>query len=146
MKNIYTYGGQPAKCHLTVGCLLANKAAGKRMTQVTAFDAEEALAEIKKHTQLLLVTIGAGSAGDIILSYMSDLCGDTENPPRHAKAFGNLRAIREQLAEERSKALSGYRKAVLNHSFPDKATSVAMPTTELAKLQEELEKVQPIHQ
>lgn len=37
MKSIYTYGGQPAQRHLTVQCLLDNKAAGKRMTQVTAF-------------------------------------------------------------------------------------------------------------
>lgn len=44
MKNIYTYGGQYAQRHLTVGCILKNKAAGKRMTQVTAFDAEEAAA------------------------------------------------------------------------------------------------------
>jgi len=39
MKHIYTYGGQPAQRHLTVGCLLKNKASGTRMTQVTAFDA-----------------------------------------------------------------------------------------------------------
>ena len=37
--------------------------------------AEDALAEIKKYSKLILVTIGAGSSGDIILSYMSDLSG-----------------------------------------------------------------------
>lgn len=279
MKNIYTYGGQPAQRHLTVACLLKNKADGKRMTQVTAFDAEEAaaaatqdidtltidchtvaairaaaphifitaaqtmrqyvtedealggaidtmvkgadaiysprglgtieriaregisvqghtglfparstqfgglrtigktaeealslmqdfrrleeagayccevecvaeeaLAEIKKHSKLLTVTIGAGSSGDIILSYMSDLCGDTINPPRHAKAFGDLRSIREQLEQERLKALAGYRAAVMDGSFPDAATSVSMPAVELEKLKEGLDKLQPVHQ
>lgn len=278
MKNIYTYGGQPAQRFLTVGCLIKNKADGKRMTQVTAFDAEEAsaaaeqkidtitidstttreirtaephifitaaqtmrqyvtedealggaietmvngadavysprglgtieriaregisvqghtglfparstqfgglrtigktaeealgllqdfrrleeagaysaevecvaeeaLAEIKKHSNLVLVTIGAGSSGDIILSYMSDLCGDTENPPRHAKAFGDVGSIRKQLMAERSKALSGYRAAVMDGSFPDAATSVSMPTAELEKLKEGLDKLQPVH-
>lgn len=279
MKNIYTYGGQPAQRHLTVGCLMKNKAAGKRMTQVTAFDAEEAaaaaeknidtltidcgtieevraaaphifitaaqymrqyvtedealggaidtmakgadaiysprglstierianegisvqghtglfparstqfgglrtigktaeealsllddfrrleeagaycaevecvadeaLAEIKKHTKLLLVTIGAGSSGDVILSYMSDLCGDTPNPPRHAKAFGDVGSIRKQLAAERLKALEGYQAAVMDGSFPDKETSVSMPSNELDKLKEGLDRLQPVHQ
>ncbi|MEO9825868.1 MAG: 3-methyl-2-oxobutanoate hydroxymethyltransferase [Paracoccaceae bacterium] len=279
MKHIYTYGGTPAQRHLTVSCLIKNKAAGKRMTQVTAFDAEEAaaaaeqqidtltvdcgtiesirtaaphifitaaqymrqyvtedealggaidtmakgadaiysprglstieriaregisvqghtglfparatqfgglrtvgktaeealsllqdfrrleeagaysaevecvaeeaLAEIKKHSNLVMVTIGAGTSGDIILSYMSDLCGDTENPPRHAKAFGDVGTIRKQLAAERLKALGGYRGAVMDGSFPDAATSVAMPKPELEKLKESLAKLQPVHQ
>ena len=42
MKHIYTFGSQPAQRTLTVGCLLKNKAVGKRMTQVIAFDAGEA--------------------------------------------------------------------------------------------------------
>ena len=279
MKQIYTYGGQPAQRHLTVGCLLKNKADGKRMTQVTAFDAEEAaaaadqsidtltidtgtitdiraaaphifvtaaqymrqyvtedealagaietmakgadaiysprglktieriahegisvqghtglfparstqfgglrtigktadealalmqdfrrledagayccevecvaseaLAEIKKHSKLLTVTIGAGASGDIILSYMSDLCGDTSNPPRHAKAFGDVGSIRKQLAAERAKSLKGYRDAVMDGSFPDAATSVSMSASELDKLKEGLDKLQPLHQ
>ncbi len=108
--------------------------------------ADEALAAIKPHTNLLLVTIGAGSSGDIILSYMSDLCGDTENPPRHAKAFGDVGSIRKQLAEERQKSLAGYRAAVMDGSFPDEATSVSMPEPELDKLKEGLEKLRPLHQ
>ncbi len=108
--------------------------------------AEEALAEIKKHTNLLLVTIGAGSSGDVILSYMSDLSGDTPNPPRHARAFGDVGSIRKQLAAERSKALKGYRAAVMDRSFPDAATSIAMPENELDKLREGLDKLQPVHQ
>ena len=279
MKRIYTYGGQPAQRYLTVECLVKNKAAGKRMTQVTALNPEEAaaaaeqkidtltidcetvaeirtatpyifitaaqsmrqyvtedealggaitamtngadaiysprglgtieriaregisvqghtglfparstqfgglrtigktadealslmqdfrrleeagayscevecvaqqaLAEIKKHSSLVTVTIGAGSSGDIILSYMSDLCGDTENPPRHAKAFGNVLSIRKQLAAERLRALAGYRNAVMDGSFPDESTSVSMPETELEKLKEGLYKMQPLHQ
>lgn len=279
MKHIYTYGGQPAQRHLTVGCLFENKAVGRRLTQVTAFDAEEAaaaaeqaidtltidcdtiseiraaaphifitaaqymrqyvtedealggaidtmakgadaiysprglstieriaregisvqghtglfpsratqfgglrtvgktadealnllqdfrrleevgaysaevecvaeeaLAEIKKHSKLILVTIGAGSAGDVILSYMSDLSGDSDNPPRHAKAFGDVGAIRKQLSVERAKALAGYRAAVMDGSFPDAANSVSMPAPELEKLKEGLDKLQPVHQ
>jgi len=53
---------------------------------------------------LLLVTIGAGSAGGIILS---DLSGDTPEPPRHAKAFGNVSKSRLELEAERARALTG---------------------------------------
>ncbi len=108
--------------------------------------AEEALAEIQKHSKLLTVTIGAGSSGDIILSYMSDLCGDTEHPPRHAKAFGDLRSIRKKLESERLKALAAYRAAVMDGSFPDAKNSVSMPGSELEKLKEGLDKLQAVHQ
>lgn len=107
--------------------------------------AEEALAEIKKHSKLFLVPIGAGTAGDIILSDMSDLSGDTPNPSRRARAFGNVGAIRQQLRDERAAALAGYRAAVMDGSFPDAATSVAMPAAELEKLKEGLDKRQPVH-
>ncbi|MDW3222516.1 MAG: 3-methyl-2-oxobutanoate hydroxymethyltransferase [Paracoccaceae bacterium] len=278
MKHIYTYGGQLAARHLTVGCILKNKAAGKRMTQVTAFGAEEAaaaadaqidtltigcdtvqtirsaaphifitaaqamrehvteddalggainamvqgadaiytprslrhieriaregisvqghsglfparatqfgglrtvgktaqealdllhyfrqledagayavevecvaeeaLAEIGKHTNLVTVTIGAGSSGDIILSYMSDLSGDTENPPRHARAFGDVGRIRKELRAERTRALQSYHAAVMEKAFPDESTTVFMPADELEVLRERLEKLQPVH-
>ncbi len=108
--------------------------------------AEEALTEIMKHSKLLTVTIGAGSSGDVILSYMADLCGDTENPPRHAKAFGDLRSIRQKMAAERNRSLAAYRAAVMDRSFPDAATSVSMPSAELEKLQEGLDKLRPLHQ
>ncbi len=123
----------------------------RRLEEAGAYSAEvecvadDALAEIKKHTRLILVTIGAGSSGDIILSYMSDLCGDTEDPPRHAKAFGDVGTIRKQLAAERNKALSRYRNAVMDGSFPDAATSISMSAAELDKLKEGLDKLQPLH-
>lgn len=278
MKRIYTYGGAPATRHLTVGCILKNKAAGTRMTQVTAFDAEEAaaaakaqidtltvgcdtvgmirlaaphifitaaqamrehvtedqalagaieamtkgadavytprslrhieriahegisvqghsglfparatqfgglrtvgktaqealdlmryfrqledagayaveaecvaeqaLAEISKHSNLVTVTIGGGSSGDIILSYMSDLSGDTDAPPRHARAFGDVGRIRKELRAERAKALQGYRAAVMDRSFPDAETTVFMADNELERLREGLDKLQPVH-
>jgi 3-methyl-2-oxobutanoate hydroxymethyltransferase len=77
---------------------------------------------------------------------MSDLSGDNDNPPRHAKAFGDVGSIRKKLSAERAKALAGYRLAVMDGSFPDAATSVSMSALELDRLKEGLDKMQPVHQ
>ena len=108
--------------------------------------ASEALAEIRKHTSLITHSIGAGAAADMIFLFMEDICGDNPSPPRHAKAFGDLLSIRQQLRDERQSALCDYKTAVENGSFPDAATSIAMPVDELEKLREALDKRQPVHQ
>jgi 3-methyl-2-oxobutanoate hydroxymethyltransferase len=107
--------------------------------------AEDALAEIRKHTNLVISSIGSGSAADIIFLFMSDLTGDTENPPRHARAWGDLRAIRQKLDEEMLNALIGYRRDVLNGSFPDVSVSSSMPDSERDKLLEQLERRTPFN-
>lgn len=107
--------------------------------------AEDALAEIRKHSNLVTSSIGSGSAADIIFLFMSDLTGDTESPPRHAKAWGDLRSIRQKLDEERLNALTGYRRDVLNGSFPDASVSSSMPDSERDKLLEQLERRTTFH-
>jgi ketopantoate hydroxymethyltransferase len=279
MKNIYTYGGQPARRNLTIDCLRANKAAGKKMTQVSAVDegearacqemgidlitisdldydavragapdtfitssqtmcqyfepqecltaamkaaekgadaiftprgmgivelianeglavqghvglvprkstltgglrtfgktaeeamkllewmrryedagaaavevecvAVEALQAINSKTTLLTHSIGAGSGGDIIFSFMEDICGDVENPPRHAKAWGDVATIRKALAAERDKSLTGFRTDVQSGAFLDAAHTVGMLPGEAEKLSEALDRWTPLHQ
>ena len=41
LRNIYTYGGRPARRNLTVADIRANKAAGVKMTQVSAQTRDE---------------------------------------------------------------------------------------------------------
>lgn len=279
MKNIYTYGGRPARRNLTIACLQANKAAGRKMTQVSAINADEAgacaamgidlitiadhdiedvraaapetfvtgsqtmvqymtedealaaamrcaekgadaiftprglktierlsgeglavqghvglvprkstligglrtfgktaeeamqlfqdfkrledagavaaevecvaveaLQEIGPRTSIVTHSIGAGSGGDIIFSFMEDICGDVENPPRHAKAWGDVLSIRKQMQAERGRALGGFRDDVTSGAFPDAAHTVPMTAGEQEKLQEALDKWSPTHQ
>ncbi len=108
--------------------------------------ATEALAEISKHTSLVTHSIGAGTAADMMYLFMEDICGDNPDPPRHARAFGDLRSIRKQLNDERKRALECFKEAVESGSFPDAATSISMPGDELDKLREALDKRQPLHQ
>lgn len=105
--------------------------------------ADDALAEISKHTSLVTNSIGAGSAGDVIFLFFEDICGESENPPRHARSWGDGAAIRRQLDAERRKAVKGFHDAVMSGSFPDAAHSVSMHPTEKDSLLEALDKRMP---
>ena len=108
--------------------------------------AVQALQAINHKTSLLTHSIGAGSGGDIIFSFMEDICGDVENPPRHAKAWGDVLSIRRQLAAERERALTGYRTDVQSGAFPDAEHTVGMLPGEEAKLHEALDRWRTLHQ
>lgn len=118
--------------------------AGAYATEVECV-ASEALAEIRKHSSLVTHSIGSGPAGDVTFLFMEDLGGDVENPPRHAKAFGNMLSIRKELNAERGRALRAFCSAVQDRSFPDEAHSVAMPAQEHDKLCEALDKWKSVH-
>ena len=117
----------------------------RRLERAGAYAAEvecvavEALQEMNSRTTLVTHSIGGGSGGDVIFMFLVDICGDTETPPAHARAFGDVRSIREQLAAERLRALRAYRTAVTDGNYPDAATSVAMLPDEHAKFLEALE-------
>ncbi len=102
--------------------------------------AEDALAAISKHSPLVTSSIGAGAGGDVIFLFFEDICGESENPPRHAKSWGDGAAIRKQLDDERRKAVAGFRAAVTSGAFPDAAHSVQMLPTEMDRLLEALDK------
>ena len=55
---------------------------------------------------------------------MEDMVGDTLNPPRHARAFGRLRALREEMKAERVRALSAFKQAITDAEFPGPDESI----------------------
>lgn len=101
--------------------------------------AAEALAAINPLTKLVTHSIGAGSAGNVIFMFLVDICGESERPPGHARAFADLSSIRAHLAVERRRALSDYRQAVIAGAYPDAETSVSMLPGEHEQLIEALE-------
>jgi len=121
----------------------------RRLEDAGAFGAEvecvadDALEEIKKHTTLVINSLGSGSSGDVIFLFFEDICGETGAPPgkmpRHAKSWGDGKAIREQLDKERRKAIKGFDKEVKDGSFPDKEHVVSMLPGEKEILQEALD-------
>lgn len=108
--------------------------------------ASDALQQIGPRTNLLTHSIGAGSGGDIIFSFMEDICGDVEHPPRHAKAWADMLSLRKAMAAERDKGITGFRDAVRSARFPCPPHQVPMAAGEAAKLQEALDRWTPTHQ
>ncbi|WP_120633749.1 hypothetical protein [Ruegeria sp. EL01] len=82
----------------------------------------------------------------MIFLFQEDACGDTPNPPRHARAFANMASARAALEAERMKGLIAYRAAVLDRSYPDVATGIAMKPGEHDKLREALDKRRRFHE
>ncbi|WP_458790689.1 3-methyl-2-oxobutanoate hydroxymethyltransferase [Yoonia sp. MH D7] len=102
--------------------------------------AEDALEAISKHTSLITSSIGAGRSGDVIFLFFEDICGETENPPRHAQSWGDGAAIRKRLTQERQNAVKGFKEAVEDGSYPANMHTVSMKPDEKDKLLEALDK------
>ena len=102
--------------------------------------AEDALIEISRHTSLITNSIGAGAGGDVIFLFFPDICGETENSPRHAKAWGDGAAIKRALREERNKAVAGFRAEVASGAYPSAKHSLSMSDGERERLLEALDK------
>ncbi|MDE0533291.1 MAG: 3-methyl-2-oxobutanoate hydroxymethyltransferase [Albidovulum sp.] len=98
------------------------------------------MAEISKRSGLITVSLGSGSGGDVDYLFMEDICGDSENPPRHARAFGNLAALREKMHLERVNALRSFRAAAEGGKFPGKAETPDLEPEELDRFMELLER------
>lgn len=101
----------------------------------------EALELINPKTSIVTYSLGSGGAGDVIFLFMEDICGDVEDPPRHAKAYGELRSLRRQIREERLSALKAFKADVDAGTFPGPGKSTVMPEIEKLAFQEALDKI-----
>ena len=121
----------------------------KRLEDAGAFGAEvecvaeDALNEIKKHTSLVINSLGSGSGGDVMFLFFQDICGETTGikMPRHAKSWGNGKEIKDRLNEERSKAIKGFKTDVELARFPNSNHTVNMLPGEKEVLLEKLDSV-----
>ncbi|MEM8916152.1 MAG: 3-methyl-2-oxobutanoate hydroxymethyltransferase, partial [Pseudomonadota bacterium] len=91
------------------------------------------MAEISARTSLITVSLGSGQGADVMYLFMQDICGENETAPRHARAYGNLHRLREQIKEERISALTAFRKDAMGGQFPGDAETPAIAPDEAAK-------------
>lgn len=118
----------------------------KRYEDVGAFAceiecvAEDTLQILNKKTSIVTISLGSGNAGDVIFLFMADICGEAENPPRHAHAFRDLGRLHRQMYQERVEALRDFQAEVTSHRFPGPQQSVFMLEGETEVLKEALGK------
>tara|TARA_Y100000768_G_scaffold388109_1_gene382220 strand:+ start:1397 stop:2212 length:816 start_codon:yes stop_codon:yes gene_type:complete len=111
----------------------------KTMENAGAFSAEceiileEVMIEISKKTSLITSSLGSGLSGDIIYLFQNDICGEHDNIPRHARAFGNILKLKNEIHKERVSSLKNFKIAVENETFPKKNELVNINTKELEK-------------
>lgn len=79
---------------------------------------DRVMAEISSRTSLLTSSLGSGPGADIIYLFQNDICGEQLESPRHARAFGDLNSLYEQIKHQRRVALTAFRDSVEEEQFP----------------------------
>ena len=87
---------------------------------------ENVMEEISNRTNMITISMGSGRKADVTYLFMEDICGETAKPPRHAKAYGNLLELKNQIETERLKALKAFKKDSIIGKFPGKNQSTNM--------------------
>ena len=127
----------------------------KRMEDVGVFAveaeciAEEVLEAVNEKTSIVTFSLGSGMAGDVIMSFVADICGEAseeDKPPKHAHAFGNVGRLHKQIHKERVQALTEFHNEVVANNFPYPKTNIKMHKEEKEKFLEALNKWTPTHQ
>lgn len=105
----------------------------RRLEEAGAFAVEAELIparlmeEIGRRTGLVTISLGSGPAAEVAFLFMSDICGETEKVPRHARKFGDLATLHLQIATERARALTAFRAQVAQSGFPAVTETAALP-------------------
>lgn len=89
------------------------------------------MAEINRRTSLVTVSLGSGPDADVMFLFTSDICGESGRLPRHARAWGNLARLHDQVRRERIEALSAYRASIAGGDFPGTQETTGMGAAEL---------------
>ncbi len=121
----------------------------KRMEDVGVFAveaeciAEEVLEAVNDKTSIVTFSLGSGNAGDAIMMFVADICGEAseeDSPPKHAYAFGDLGRLHKQMYEERVAALKAFHSEVTAKNFPYPEQNITMHPNEKEKFLEALDK------
>ena len=94
---------------------------------------ERLMAEFRERTGLVTISLGSGRLAEVIFLFMSDICGESERIPRHARAYGDLAAMHEKVRQARVDAVSAFHADVLAGQYPGDAEIATIDDAELAK-------------
>ena len=99
----------------------------------------EVMAQITRRTTMATISLGSGPDADVVFLFSSDICGESPRTPRHARAYGDVASLQQQIAAERVKALSAFRADVLSGGFPDDTEVSHIDPDELGRFVESIE-------
>ena len=114
----------------------------RRLEEAGAFSVEAevipgpVMTEISARLGLITVSLGSGAGADVMYLFMQDICGEQEDAPRHAKAYGNLARLRRQIHEERIAALKAFRADAMVGNFPSEKETAGIAQEEMEKFVE----------
>jgi 3-methyl-2-oxobutanoate hydroxymethyltransferase len=97
------------------------------------------MTEIHQRTRLSTISLGSGPTADVAFLFSSDICGESEHVPRHARQYGDLARLQQKIRDERVEALTAFRADVTTRSFPDESEVVTIATDELAQFVDRLQ-------
>ncbi|MDW3179796.1 MAG: 3-methyl-2-oxobutanoate hydroxymethyltransferase [Acidimicrobiia bacterium] len=89
--------------------------------------------EITKRTSMATMSLGSGPDANILGLFTTDICGEGEHIPRHARVYADLNALYAKIAEEKARALAEFRADVRSGSFPNASECVATDEAEVAR-------------
>lgn len=77
------------------------------------------LAEITPRTSMATISLGSGRDADVMFLFQNDICGESERVPRHARVYGDVASLQQQVRDERVRALTAFRADVHSGRFPN---------------------------
>lgn len=90
------------------------------------------MTEINRRTGLATISLGSGPDADVMFLFTSDICGESDHIPRHARTYGDLASLHRQVVDARISALTAFRDDVERHAFPEASETAAIDPSELA--------------
>lgn len=88
---------------------------------------------INERTGMATISLGSGPHADVLFLFTSDITGDGDHIPRHARTYADFNALRTRMNEERVRALSAFRRDVASGAFPSDDEVVVADEAELAR-------------
>lgn len=110
----------------------------RRLEDAGAFGVEceliaaKVMEQIQQRTTLVTVSLGSGPAADVQFLFASDICGEGERLPRHARAYADLASMYAEIEHTRCEALKAFRTDVLSGDYPIGTETVDIDDAELA--------------
>ncbi len=91
--------------------------------------------EALARTGLVTISLGSGPSADVVFLFQNDVCGESPRTPRHARAYGDLAGLQQQMQTARIEALSAWKADTQSGGFPAPGETSLSQDSVIAALQ-----------